>query len=44
MPDPTALRQEILRLTRVYSRQVHAPFRPAVDPDRQPWQPGTTIP
>ena len=44
MPDPTALRQEILRLTREYSRQVHAPFRPAADSDRQPWQPGTTIP
>ena len=44
MPDPSALRQEILRLTREYSRQVHAPFRPAADADRQPWQPGTTIP
>jgi len=44
MSDPSALRQEILRLTREYSRQVHAPFRPAADADRQPWQPGTTIP
>ena len=44
MPDPSALRQEILRLTREYSRQVHAPFRPAADPDRQPWQEGSTIP
>jgi CDP-6-deoxy-D-xylo-4-hexulose-3-dehydrase len=44
MPDPSALRQEILRLTREYSRQVHAPFRPATDSDRQPWQQGTTIP
>jgi CDP-6-deoxy-D-xylo-4-hexulose-3-dehydrase len=44
MSDPAALRQEILRLTREYSRQVHAPFRPAADPDRQPWQEGTTIP
>ena len=44
MPDPSALRQEILRLTREYSRQVHAPFRPAADAARQPWQPGTTIP
>lgn len=42
--DPAALRQEILRLTREYSRQVHAPFRPAADPERQPWQEGTTIP
>lgn len=44
MSDPAALRQEILRLTREYSRQVHAPFRPAADPDRQTWQEGTTIP
>ena len=44
MTDPTALRQEILRLTREYSRQVHAGFRPAADPDRTAWQEGTTIP
>jgi CDP-6-deoxy-D-xylo-4-hexulose-3-dehydrase len=44
MPTPAELRQEILRLTREYSRQVHAPFRPAADPERQPWQEGTTIP
>jgi CDP-6-deoxy-D-xylo-4-hexulose-3-dehydrase len=44
MSDPQALKQEILRLTREYSRQVHANFRPAADPERQPWQPGTAIP
>jgi CDP-4-dehydro-6-deoxyglucose reductase, E1 len=44
MSDPATLRQEILRLTREYSRQVHGSFRPAADPERQPWQPGTTIP
>ncbi len=44
MSDLAALKQEILRLTREYSRQVHASFRPAADPERQPWQPGTTIP
>ena len=44
MTDPSSLRQEILRLTREYSRQVHAGFRPADDPDRQPWQECTTIP
>ena len=44
MTDPSSLRQEILRLTREYSRQVHAGFRPAADPDRQAWQKGTTIP
>ena len=38
------IRQEILRLTREYSRRVHAPFRPAADPDRQPWRSGSTIP
>jgi CDP-6-deoxy-D-xylo-4-hexulose-3-dehydrase len=44
MSDPQALKQEILRLTREYSRQVHASFRPAADREREPWQPGTTIP
>ena len=44
MSDPQALKQEILRLTREYSRQVHAQLRPAADPDRTPWQEGTTIP
>ena len=44
MNDPVALKQEILRLTREYSRQVHASFRPATDPERAPWQEGTTIP
>jgi CDP-6-deoxy-D-xylo-4-hexulose-3-dehydrase len=44
MSNPATLRQEILRLTREYSRQVHAGFRPAADPDRTPWQEGTTIP
>ena len=44
MSDPQALKQEILRLTREYSRQVHASFRPAADPERKPWEPGSTIP
>ena len=44
MTDPAALRQEILRLTREYSRVVHAGFRPAADLDRTPWQEGTSIP
>ncbi|WP_341882961.1 lipopolysaccharide biosynthesis protein RfbH [Synechococcus sp. UW140] len=44
MNDPQALKLEILRLTREYSRQVHAQLRPAADPDRTPWQEGTTIP
>ena len=44
MSDPQDLKLEILRLTREYSRRVHANFRPAADPERQPWQPGTTIP
>jgi CDP-6-deoxy-D-xylo-4-hexulose-3-dehydrase len=42
--DPAALKQEILRLTREYSRQVHASFRPASDPARAPWLEGSTIP
>jgi len=44
MSDPQALKQEILRLTREYSRQVHAGFRPAADPQRSPWQQGSAIP
>ena len=44
MSDPQSLKQEILRLTREYSRQVHGAFRPAIDPERIPWQAGTTIP
>jgi CDP-4-dehydro-6-deoxyglucose reductase, E1 len=44
MSDPLALKQDILRLTREYSRQVHGTFRPAADPDRQPWREGSTIP
>ena len=44
MPLSSAqLKAQILALTREYSRQVHAGFRPAADPDRTPWQEGTTI-
>ena len=38
------LKAQILALTREYSRQVHAGFRPAANPDRTPWQEGTNIP
>ena len=44
MTNPQQLKQEILRLTREYSKQVHHSSRPASDPDRLPWQPGTTVP
>jgi CDP-6-deoxy-D-xylo-4-hexulose-3-dehydrase len=44
MSDLNALKQEILRLTREYSRQAHAAFRPAADPDRKAWESGTLIP
>ena len=44
MTNPAFLKQEILRLTREYSRLVHSSFRPAIDPDRTPWQDGTAIP
>ena len=45
MPStPQQLKAQILELTREYSRQVHAQLRPAADPDRSPWQEGTTIP
>lgn len=44
MSDPKYLKEEILRLTREYSRQVHGAFRPASDPKQKPWQKGNTIP
>ncbi len=44
MTDLAALKQEILQLTRSYARQAHAPFRPGSDPQRKPWEPGSTIP
>lgn len=44
MNEVSSLRKQILRLTREYSRQVHSGFRPAADPDRMPWQEGSTIP
>ncbi|MFM7675312.1 MAG: lipopolysaccharide biosynthesis protein RfbH [Synechococcus sp.] len=44
MSDLRALKEEILRLTREYSRQAHASFRPGDDPERRPWKPGTPIP
>jgi CDP-4-dehydro-6-deoxyglucose reductase, E1 len=44
MTDLLVLKQKILHLTREYSRQVHASFRPAADPYRKPWQEGETIP
>ncbi len=44
MSNPKVLKQEILRLTREYSRQVHGAFRPAADPERQPWKAGSPIP
>jgi len=42
--DLPFLKKQILELTREYSRQAHAVFRPAADPHRQPWQEGSGIP
>ena len=44
MTDPSKIKKEILRLTREYSREVHANFRPASDPGRKAWKEGNTIP
>jgi CDP-6-deoxy-D-xylo-4-hexulose-3-dehydrase len=45
MPSPAELKAEILRLTREYSRVVHAANRPGEDPARAPFIPGqTTVP
>jgi CDP-6-deoxy-D-xylo-4-hexulose-3-dehydrase len=38
------LKQQILALTREYSRRVHGTFRPAADPARTPWSEGSPIP
>jgi CDP-6-deoxy-D-xylo-4-hexulose-3-dehydrase len=39
-----SLKQQILELTREYSRQAHAAFRPATDPHRALWKDGSVIP
>ena len=44
MSELDALKQDILRLTREYSRLAHANFRPGSDPERKPWEKGTPIP
>ena len=44
MNSASALKDEILRLTREYSRLTHAANRPANDPGRSPHQAGSTIP
>jgi len=43
MPSPAELKAEILRLTREYSRVVHAANRPGEDPAHAPFIPGQTI-
>lgn len=44
MTSLSELKAQILSLTREYSRQAHAAFRPADDPLRRPWAEGTPIP
>ena len=44
MNSASALKNEILRLTREYSRLTHAANRPANDPERSPHQVGSAIP
>lgn len=44
MSDLHTLKQDILRLTREYSKQAHGAFRPGDDPDRTPWPAGGAIP
>jgi CDP-6-deoxy-D-xylo-4-hexulose-3-dehydrase len=39
-----SLKKQILELTREYSRQAHAGFRPASDPQRAPWRNSSVIP
>lgn len=44
MTSLSELKAQILSLTREYSLQAHAAFRPADDPLRKPWEDGTPIP
>jgi CDP-6-deoxy-D-xylo-4-hexulose-3-dehydrase len=44
MPSLPELKAQILSLTREYSLQAHAAFRPADDPQRKPWAEGSPIP
>lgn len=44
MEETESIKQEILRLTRIYSKKVHTKFRPASDPIREQWKKGTPIP
>ncbi len=44
MTSLSELKAQILSLTREYSLQAHAAFRPANDPLRMPWTEGTPIP
>lgn len=44
MTSLSELKAHILNLTREYSLQAHAAFRPADDPLRKPWAEGTPIP
>ena len=44
MTSAADLKQQILSLTREYSRQVHAGYRPGDDPSRSPYQEGGAIP
>ena len=44
MTDLSSLREQILTLTREYSRQAHTGFRPGADSERSPWQPASGIP
>ena len=44
MTSLSELKDQILNLTREYSLQAHAAFRPADDPLRKPWVEGTPIP
>ncbi len=43
MSELASLKQQILELTREYSRQAHAGFRPATDPQRKAWHEGSPI-
>ena len=44
MADLNKIKEEILKLTKEYSKKAHSPFRPSSDPLRSEWVKGNPIP
>ena len=44
MESLSAIKKEILELTKLYSKKAHSAFRPDRDPLRAKWESGSPIP